>query len=294
MICCCFGSLNIDTVYSVPHIVRPGETIHSSGLNVNPGGKGLNQSAAMSKAGLTVKHAGMVGTDGLFLLDVLKSFGVDVSLVKISDTVKSGNAIIQVEESGENSILLFGGANQAISIDQIRAVYDSLEPGDLVLLQNELNDTALLIEEAAKRKLRVALNAAPFTPEAKNFPYSDVEFLFVNETEGGELAGTDDIDEMIKRLPDVCPNTVILTLGEQGSVVLENGNVHRAGICKVEAVDTTAAGDTYTGYFLASYLASNDIGLAMRTAAYASAITVTRPGAAESIPYLSEIPKGLK
>jgi len=289
MTVCCFGSLNIDRVYAMDHIVRPGETQSSTHYAVHAGGKGLNQSVALSRTGLDTCHAGKIGPEGLFLRDILDKAGVDTSRVIVDNTVSTGHAIIQVETSGQNSILLFGGANQCITADDRRTVWESLPTDSLVVFQNELNDTDTLIREAHKHGFRVAFNAAPMNEAAKACPYELVDFLFVNETEAQALTGETDPDRQLEKLMVICPGVVVLTLGCDGARVACDGRVHAHGIYPVQAVDTTAAGDTYTGFFLASYLEHADIPRAMELAARASALTVTRPGAAESIPTLDEV-----
>ena len=136
-----FGSLNIDYVYSVEHIVKRGETISSSALNVYSGGKGLNQSVAMGKAGAHPYHAGMIGEDGMFLLDVLKKADVDISKTKVSKEIRTGNAIIQNDADGDNCILLFGGANRAIDEKYIAEVLEGFSAGDILVCQNEISNS---------------------------------------------------------------------------------------------------------------------------------------------------------
>lgn len=286
---CCFGSLNIDRVYALDHIVRPGETISSTDYAVHAGGKGLNQAVALSRTGLDTCHAGKIGPEGLFLRDILDRAGVDTSRVIVDEHSVTGHAIIQVETSGQNSILLFGGANQSITADERRVVWESLPAGSLVLFQNELNDTDILIREAHEYGFKVAFNAAPMNEAAKACPYEYVDFLFVNETEAEALTGETTAPRQLEKLAALCPGIVVLTLGSDGARVACNGETWSHGIFPVRAVDTTAAGDTYTGFFLAAYLDSGSIPEAMALAARASALTVTRPGAAESIPTLDEV-----
>ena len=136
-----FGSLNIDHVYHVDHVARPGETLASRSYRVFAGGKGANQSAALALAGAPVAHAGRVGRDGRWLVEGLSDLGVDVDHVVVDDDEPTGHAVIQVEEqSGENAIVLFPGCNRRISPDQIRTCLNSFGSGDILLLQNETND----------------------------------------------------------------------------------------------------------------------------------------------------------
>ena len=135
-----FGSLNIDYVYDVDDFVKKGETISSKDLNVFCGGKGLNQSVALAKAGAEVYHAGMIGEDGKFLLDLLKEAGVNIDNVVIRDDIRTGNAIIQRNKSGDNCIILFSGANRSITKDYVDRVLSGFEKGDYIVLQNEISE----------------------------------------------------------------------------------------------------------------------------------------------------------
>ena len=157
----CFGSMNIDYVYSLDHIVTPGETIASTKREVFAGGKGLNQSIVMAKAGLPVWHAGISGNGGRLLLDTLEENGVNTSLIREEDTMP-GHTIIQVDAGGQNSIILFGGTNQRVTEAYVDTVLRSFGAGDLVLLQNEVNLVDRIIDSAYARGMRVVLNPSPF------------------------------------------------------------------------------------------------------------------------------------
>lgn len=286
-----FGSLNIDHVYHVDHIVQKGETLSVLSVESFPGGKGLNQSIALAKAGAHVFHAGSVGEDGRALLSLLKESGVDTSCVTVGD-VPTGNTVIQVDSAGNNCILLFGGANQTISEPQVDAALSRFEEGDCLLLQNEINALPYIIEKAAERKMRIILNPSPMDDKIRALPLDKVDCFIMNEIEAAQILETEatGADELIsglsKRFPDV---EVVLTLGESGSVYLRAGRVIRQSAYRVKAVDTTAAGDTFTGYFVASILRGDKPEDAMRLAAKASAIAVTRQGAAPSIPTRAEV-----
>ncbi len=285
----CFGSLNSDYVYGVEHIVRPGETLDTRRPATSAGGKGLNQSVALAKAGVPTLHAGKIGPDGLFLKEMLEKAGADASRVAVDPQSATGHALIQVEPSGQNAILLFGGANREITDDMIEDALRDVCPGDVLLLQNELNATDALIRAGHARGMFVALNCAPFSQEALDYPYGLVDCLFVNETEGASLTGEREPEAVLDGLARLCPGIVVLTLGTDGALARQGGKTYREGIVPVRAVDTTGAGDTYTGYFLAEYAASADIAAAMRLAAAASALEVTKPGAAPSIPAMDEV-----
>ena len=207
-----FGSLNIDLVYQVEHIARPGETIASSSHQVFAGGKGANQSAALARAGARVFHAGQVGPDGQWLVDKLAGLGVDVQHIRVGD-VPTGHAIIQVDRRGQNSIVLFAGANAQIDRGAIDAALSLFDRGDILLLQNEINDIAYIITSASERDLTICLNPAPFVPEVCAYPLELVDLLIVNETEATGLAGA----STLAALAALCPHAQIaLTLGAAG------------------------------------------------------------------------------
>ena len=284
-----FGSVNIDYTYRVPHFVRPGETLSASGVTKNAGGKGFNQSIALAKAGCDVYHAGHIGTDGMFLKELLAENGVSADLLTIGET-GTGNAIIQVDDSGANCIILYGGANQTMDTDFIRDVISGFDPGDLIVLQNEINCMDEILKAAHDAGLTIALNPAPMNDRISRDAMALADWLILNETEAGDLTGKEDWEEQLTELESLFPHTsFLLTLGTNGSVCLQNGAVCKMGACKVDAVDTTAAGDTFLGYFLACITSGKDAETALLTATRASAIAVTRPGAAQSVPTLEEV-----
>ncbi|MBQ6503055.1 MAG: ribokinase [Flexilinea sp.] len=288
----CFGSLNIDNVYDVPHFVARGETLAASELNIFSGGKGLNQSIALSRAGLEVFHAGTIGTDGQFLLDELKAAGVDTRYTAVLDDTKTGHAIIQKAPDGDNCILLFGGANQQITREQIDRTLANFGEGDLLVVQNEISELHYLVSAARSRGMLTALNPSPM--EYSLLPLlSQVDYLILNEIEAAQflkLAEAGDPDEMLDALIRLFPSvTIVLTLGSDGSVYAKGAERIRQAAIPVQAVDTTAAGDTFTGYLLAGLLTGGDPATALKYAATAAAIAVTRPGAAPSIPTKEEV-----
>lgn len=291
-----FGSLNIDYVYSVEHFVSKGETISSKGLNVFSGGKGLNQSVALAKAGAEVYHAGAIGEDGLFLVEQMKSAGVDTSLVKVMTDVRSGNAIIQNDKDGDNCILLYGGANQAITKAQVDDVLKEFEAGDYLVLQNEINELAYIVECAGKKGMKIVLNPSPMNEKILELDLDLVSIFMLNEIEAGQILQTEAATnkergvELAKALIAKYPKAaVVLTMGGNGSVYVDQNQVVTQEIYKVKAVDTTAAGDTFTGFFIAGLMDGLEVKDAMDQASRASAIAVSRPGASPSIPTLTEM-----
>ncbi len=286
-----FGSLNIDHVYKVDHIVRPGETLGSSSYDIYCGGKGGNQSIALARAGVEIMHAGCVGkNDGAILLNNLKDNGVDTRYVRELD-MPSGHAVIQVDAAGQNSIFLFQGANYAITPEMVDTVLADSEPGDIVLLQNETNDIGMIMEKAAEAGLKLCFNFAPFDLSiADSLPLHLLSYLIVNETEGAGLAGCSGNDKVLDILAQKYPNTaIILTLGPEGVAACGAGEKVKLPSPPAEVIDTTSAGDTFIGYFLAGYLSGQCLERCCEIACAAGAITVSRPGAADSIPFMKEL-----
>ena len=283
------GSLNIDYVYEMPHFVQPGETLSSLRLQINCGGKGLNQSIAAAKAGLDVYHAGCIGEEGLFLVEKLAQSGVHTDYIRQVED-KTGHAIIQVDPSGQNDIILYSGANHALTEEAVDAVLAQFSRGDIVLLQNETSCVAYAVRRAWELGLRVALNAAPSDENLKQVPLEKLEWLLVNEVEGAYLARTQEPAEILRRLGQRCPDTtIVLTLGGAGSMAARGGETVHVPAMTVQAVDTTAAGDTFTGYFLRQAAEGGSLASCLQLATAASALAVTRPGAADSIPSYEEV-----
>jgi len=284
-----FGSCCIDHVYSVPHFAAPGETLPCSDYQVHPGGKGLNQSIAMAAAGAKVKHAGKVGEDGRWLLELMASKNIDVSMMKV-DAGPTGHANIQVTPEGENSIVLFGGANRTITKSDIDEALEEAHSGEFLLIQNEISALDYLIDRACEKEMRVVFNAAPMSGDVNALPLEAIELLVINEIEGFELTTKTVPDEIIATLSSRFSDTnILLTLGAAGSIYAGKGDSVFQPAMKVEAVDTTAAGDTYVGFFLAGYSAGNSVEECLALATSAAAVCVMRAGAATSIPSLGEL-----
>lgn len=283
------GSLNIDYVYSVDHFVTPGETISSNGMNIFPGGKGLNQSIALARAGAKVIHGAVLGNDGSFLRETLSESGVDVSRIKMVDS-SSGHAIIQVDKSGQNCILLFAGTNHFITDEYVEEFLADAEENDIILLQNEVNNLNGIFEAAKAKGLQIAFNPSPFNDAVTNLPLKYVKWWFCNEVEGAELFGSDSPEMIAKNFKERYPlSNLILTLGKDGCRFINEDCDLYQPIFETKVVDTTAAGDTFTGYFLASVIDGKPIPKALENASKASSITVSRAGASVSIPYNNEI-----
>jgi len=285
-----FGSLNIDRIFSVPYVLRPGETMATADPKMGAGGKGLNQSVAAARAGLLVYHAGNVGTDGLFLIEKLREKGVDTSLVRVDEKTPSGCAYIQVEPNGRNSMFVCPGANHSLTMAQIDETLSHFAPGDMLLLQNETNLTQELIRRGKAAGMKIVFNPSPITEEALAYDYSQVDLLIVNEDEAAAISGiTGTPEEMLEALSARCAGIVVLTVGKAGAYGKFDSQIEFTPAFPVEAVDTTGAGDTFTGYLLWALSDGQDLAHAMRTAAKASALTVTRIGAADAIPSRDEV-----
>ena len=284
-----FGSMNLDHVYAVPHMILGGETLLSEGLTDVAGGKGLTQSIAVARSGAAIYHAGMVGTGGEVLLECLRESGVDTSLLIPCDAPQ-GHTVIQVDPSGQNSIIVFGGSNQCLTKAHIDEILARFQPGDYLMTQNEISNLDYLLSAAADRGLRIVLNASPINDALLSLDFSRVEWLVVNEIECAAIAGCDDVQTAYETLKTRYPNTgILLTIGAEGSISWKDGEEVRQAAFRVEAVDTTAAGDTFLGYFVGCLAAGLGRPEAMRLASKASSIAVSRPGAAPSIPWMKEV-----
>lgn len=284
-----FGSINIDHVYRVPHFVRPGETMTSNAYQQVLGGKGANQSIALARANCDVKHIGAIEKSDTRLLTTLQDFGVDTSFVNLSDT-PTGHAIIQVNDEAENAIVLFAGANHQISESQIDDVLAQASSDDWVLLQNETNNIELIIERAKHYGLSVVFNPAPMDVNTVKPLIDNIDLLIVNEVEAMDLCQVDTIEEAQTTLQQRYPQLkIILTLGRQGVRYIYKNEVIEVAAFNVEAIDTTAAGDTFIGYCLAGLQSSLPIEDVLRQACAASAICVTQTGASSAIPTVAQV-----
>lgn len=284
-----FGSLNLDYVYQVESILIPGETQASKNRQTFCGGKGLNQSIALAKAGIPVYHAGLIGEGGEPLLEVCKENGVNTEFIR-QISGPCGHTVIQVDQNGQNCILLFGGSNRSMTREFVDSVLDSFEEGDIILLQNEINELDYIIDRAYEKHMMIILNPSPFDSALEKCDLSKISLFLMNEIEGFQITGEKEPDRILAKVKELYPNAkVVLTLGGDGSVYQDETGIYRQGIFKVKAVDTTAAGDTFTGYFISSIIDGMPVQKGLELAAKASAIAVSRPGATASIPLRSEV-----
>ena len=284
-----YGSLNVDYVYQVPHMVREGETLLSSSMQVFSGGKGLNQSIALAKAGVPVFHAGIIGDDGQILLDACREYGVDDRYIRRVPG-KGGHTIIQVDAEGQNCILLFGGTNRMQTKEMADEILADFGEGDYLVLQNEISLLDYIIDSAYARGMKIVLNPSPMDDRLKGCDLSKVSLFIFNEIEGEQLTGTPVPEEILDRMARLYPDAgFVLTLGSKGAYYSDGKEKVFQDIFRVEAVDTTAAGDTFSGYFIAGVLEGRPVTDCLRRAALAASIAVTREGAAPSIPSKEEL-----
>ncbi len=285
------GSLNLDFTYQLPKPLEVGETLSSLSYRCGAGGKGANQSIAAARAGAEVYHAGRIGHDGALLRRTLADSGVKLDFLEEVET-PTGHAVVLINDAGDNSIVLYGGANRTIDETFIDRVTSAANPGDILLLQNEVTCISHAMEAGRKAGMRVAFNFAPFDPKlAPELPLSLCDFLFLNRIEAGGIAGKSDVEEILETLSRRFPETeLVLTLGPEGAVALTPaGERFHADSPRVEVVETTAAGDTFIGYYLAAVLDGFDTGRALERACRAAALCCSRAGAAESIPTRAEL-----
>ena len=289
-----FGSCNIDYVYSLDHIVSPGETEATYKMETFPGGKGLNQSISVSRAGAKVYHAGCIGEEGEMLEEIMKQSGVDTSYLK-KVPEKNGHAVIQVTKQGENSIFLYPGSNEMVTKDYIDSVLEEFGEKDIILLQNEISNIEYIVEKAYQKGMCIILNPSPFNDKINKIDFNMLSYVILNEVEMKEVSDTDSVEEGLDSMSKKYPNLkIMLTLGRRGCIYKDSEKEVNQDIFPVEVVDTTAAGDTFTGYFIAGISMGDDIAEVLKTAAMASAIAVSRKGAAPSIPKRCEVLETLK
>lgn len=293
------GSLNWDWVLRCRAIPRPGQTVHGDSLSEVPGGKGANQAVAAARQGAEVHLIGRVGDDvcGERLREDLKREGVSPEGVVVTPGVRSGMAVITVEDSGENAITVLAGANALLSPTDVWRAESLFQAADLVMLQLESPlDTVLASIELARRgAARVLLDPAP---ALQRFPAEllQVDMLCPNETEASVLTGLpvetdEEVEVAARRLCELGAGCVLLTRGARGVTVATqvDGNVWSVPSPVVNAVDSTAAGDAFAGAFAACLMRGHDLYDAVDHAVWAGAHAVTIPGARDSLPTLADI-----
>lgn len=289
-----FGSLNVDRVYGVEDFVRAGETILAKSLSFFPGGKGLNQTIALARAGANVYHVGCIGRDGGILKDTLVENQVPLTYVKEMDA-DGGHTALQVSKSGQNAIIVYSGTNHMLTENFVDEVMQTIEPGDYVLMQNEINLVPYIIRKAKEAGAQVALNPSPITKELMSYPLEMVDLFIVNEIEGEAVTGEKEPQKILTAFREKYPHAkIVLTLGSEGSCYQDETTFAMQEIYKNTVVDTTGAGDTYCGYLLTCLMEGVPVKEALHMATAASSIAVSRQGAAPSIPKREEVEAFLK
>ncbi len=284
-----FSSLNIDHDYHMQHIVQPKETIFASQYTVVAGGKGLNAAIALARSGLEVCLAGNIGNDAAVLEEILNKNKVDLSCLNKVDE-PNGHAVIQIDETGENAIFIYGGSNQSITKEYIDEVLAKFSKEDLLILQNEINNNGYIIEKARQLGLTIILNPSPVNDDLFTYPLELVDYFFVNEIEAAVLTDETAFDSILDKFKSKYPKAkVIMTVGSKGAYYQdENERIHQDARL-VKAVDTVGAGDTFMGYFIYGLANGYTPKQCLEIATKASSITVQRYGAADSIPTIEEV-----
>lgn len=286
-----YGSLNIDKIFSVDHITVPCETQSGLGMTISSGGKGANQAAALSRAGGDVYLAGKIGKDGVWITQLLNSLHVNTDFV-LTTADYTGEAIIQVDKNGQNCILLVPGGNAENKVDEMEYVLSHFNDRDWLICQNEISNLEELIEISSNKGIKICFNPSPFTPALLSFPYDKVDILIVNEVEGKALSETDSsYGEIIRALGRKFPDTeIVMTVGGDGVFYTYRTEVIYIPGKKVNVTDTTAAGDTFTGFFLSGRVKHGmNVREALEFANKAASLAVSRRGAIPSIPSYNEI-----
>lgn len=281
----CFGSINIDLFYDVPHIPAPGETLAARSMLRGLGGKGANQSVASAKAGVATHHIGAIGPDSDWVIERLESYGVDTGHIALLDT-PTGHAVINVATDGENAIVILPGANAAQSAERLEAALATASGGDILLLQNEANLQVEAAKAAKAKGMRVVYSAAPFDAGAVEAILPHIETLLMNEVEAAQLEASLGITLYELEVPQI-----VITLGAKGARLIDtrSGDAFDLQGHKVDAVDTTGAGDTFAGYLAAGLAEGTAPQQAMELAGRAAALKVTRKGTADAIPSRAEV-----
>lgn len=276
----CVGSVNVDLVYRVPHLVRPGETLAARSFTRGLGGKGANQSIAAARAGARVYHAGAVGPDAADMLDEIAAAGVDIAGIARLE-VPTGHAVIAVDDAGENAIILYEGANGALTARAVDAALSEARAGDILLLQNEVNLSVHAARSGRIAGCRVIYSAAPFHADAVAEMHGLADILVLNALEAAALRAAH---------PALTWPEMIVTRGGDGARWHHPGGVlDRPAFAVETVVDTTGAGDCFAGTLAAALDAGLDRGAALDRAQAAAALQVTRPGAAAAMPSRSEV-----
>jgi ribokinase len=279
------GSINADHFYTIPHLVAPGETLAATSYATGLGGKGANQSVAASMAGADVRHIGAVGPEGGWLVEALDEYGVDTRHIETVDT-PTAHAIVMIDAKGENQIVIYPGANHALSRSAITRAFDDVGAGDWLMLQNETSLVVEAAQEAHERRIAVAYSAAPFEAEAVREVLPFLCLLFMNAVEARQLS-----NDLGTALTDLPVPHILVTKGSEGAEWIDTKARKTVSVPakKVDVVDTTGAGDTFAGFMVAGLAQGFSHERSMERALAAAALAVTKRGTADAIPSLDSV-----
>lgn len=291
------GSFMMDQIILTKRVPNRGETIFGEKFSKIPGGKGANQAVAAARLGSRVKMAGMVGKDenGTEFLEVLGNEGIDTSSILVNDTHATGIGIVMTEDGGDNRIIVVPGANLIYSIDDLDRIKEDIKKAELLMLQLEMDQNVIdkAVEYASSYGVEVLLNPAP-AREITDEVLSKVDYLTPNETELEILTGekVDSLETAINAsriLINKGVKNVIVTLGGNGSVLVNQDTVKHVEGFKVKAVNTVAAGDSFNGALATQIINGKSLEEALKYANAVGALTVTKEGAIPSLPTLDEV-----
>lgn len=291
------GSSNTDMVIKSRHLPRPGETVLGGTFFMNPGGKGANQAVAIARLGGRVSFICKTGSDifGRQSQMLFEEEGIDTSYILSDPKNPSGVALITVDDQAENCIVVASGANANLLPSDISKVEEAINQSDFILMQLEIPlDTVNFVSDiAARLDKKVILNPAPAYPLSQSL-ISNLYAITPNETEAEMISDVKIIDETTaieaaRKISEMGVNHVIITLGSKGVIAYSHGDIIYVPAFKVDAIDTTAAGDVFNGAFTVSISEGRSLREALRFACKASAISVTRAGAQSSVPFRAEV-----
>jgi ribokinase len=286
----CFGSVHHDVTYRVPRIVAEGETVRSTERSTRWGGKGLNQAIALGGAGAETCLMARIGHDAVGLHDVLRARNVSQNLLGVDNAEPTGHAMVQLDAHGRNSIVVYPGANRTHDLETIDQVICGFSAGDLLITQNETNLAPEALRLAKGRGMTTAYNPSPLDEACSDVDLDVVDYLFVNEHEALALTGASSWKAALSCMVTAHPGlSVILTRGGAGATFSGNGKQIEMPAETVEVVDTTGAGDTFTGYFLAMLMRGETPRACLEIATRAASLAVGRPGAADAVPHSYEL-----
>lgn len=290
------GSMNMDYILTTDNLPEKGETIHANDFKTSIGGKGANQAFAARKLGADVIMIGSVGNDdnGRKIIHRMNELGIDTSRIELVDT-KTGNAMINVDNNGNNTIIVYGGANKCVKKEVIDKNEDIIKKADFILFQLEIpiETVEYGINIAKKHNRKIILNPAPAQKLSDNI-LKNVDILTPNETELAIISGENDLKLGARKLLEAGVKEVIVTLGEKGSYYLSNEKEILSESIKVKAIDTTAAGDSFNGALAVSICEGKYIEEVLEFSNVVGALTTTKSGTENSLPYREAVNKLLK